>query len=363
MNLAFYQKPFLLTALLAAGGRCVDPCPECKPCPDANPSGECPAAIGPRSDPNDPDRHSQGPSLKGGRLERYDVFLGHLDPGGVIVTDESNGESRPRYQLMPARYQDGELIREPDEFIVEFKRADVDPCTRDQLGTSIGTLPLYTVTNRLGSNLCGDQALEITSLEEIARCDSSKDPQVQLDAFNRVQGLAVAVEGRWDPESWRYDTTVDGTRVLSLACITGVLAKCTHWGYIPWATRGTSNLSEHHRACVRAARAQYKDERRTFTCGRTVADFFDDVGIQNPRGSSSGGEMFEFYWGADGPPCIERPRYRACEIEFPPRPGSCASTTGWKIGIASTPNIPPWDNPNNPRLCPEEGLDCTPPIP
>jgi hypothetical protein len=75
---------------------------------------------------------------------------------------------------------------------------------------------------------------------------------------------ALPLNGLWDATGTHQD---DGT-TISLACTSGVLAKCVRWGYRPWETVNGVSVANYHQACSRMARADYCGDGQTHTHGR-----------------------------------------------------------------------------------------------
>jgi hypothetical protein len=172
----------------------------------------------------------------------------------------------------------------------------------DKVDTCVGSgvVPLYDVrvmTSDGPMNPCGGETYDAG---DAASCD-----------LEDLDGRAIAVPGAWDLKTGEYRQTIDGKRVFTLACMSGVAAKCVHWGYPPWGTHAGEPLSDYFQACVQAARAQY-DGRAAHTCSGTVIDVADRLGIQQPTGEAAGRLQIEAAWSKDGPLCVSHPRFPAC---------------------------------------------------
>ena len=97
---------------------------------------------------------------------------------------------------------------------------------------------------------------------------------------------------------------VDRPGVLTYACESGVLTKCTRWGYRPW-TLGQAA----HDACTRMARADYCGDGVSWTRDGTLVNLYDTLGVQI---SDPVPEMyFEAGWGPRGAICVNDARYAA----------------------------------------------------
>jgi hypothetical protein len=89
---------------------------------------------------------------------------------------------------------------------------------------------------------------------------------------------AMALAGTWNSTAAYSGHTTKFT----FACGNGTIAKCTQWGYRPFvqtvknsANETMSNLSAYHQACVRAAKADYCANGRSYTKDGTLIDIYD----------------------------------------------------------------------------------------
>lgn len=115
---------------------------------------------------------------------------------------------------------------------------------------------------------------------------------------------ALALAGTWDQTGAR----VDAAGGFTLACESGVLAKCVmSWGYAPWASRDGQSLRPYHQACTRMARADYCGDGQTHTREQTLIDVYDGIGVERPTRDAK--LSFEAAWDEDGATCIARTRY------------------------------------------------------
>jgi hypothetical protein len=96
-------------------------------------------------------------------------------------------------------------------------------------------------------------------------------------------------------------------RGFSFTCTSGAEGKCVLMGYRPWETHQTGMpMSDLHRACVHAMRADYGGDNRPATKDGTLVNVYDRFGIRKPV--SHPGMEFEAAWGPDGAVCVARPR-------------------------------------------------------
>ncbi len=99
---------------------------------------------------------------------------------------------------------------------------------------------------------------------------------------------ATALAGTWDRTGQRRGGISRDPR-FTFACTNGTIAKCTRWGYRPWAraiktgdtTQTPVSLADYHQACVRAATADYCANGHSFTKNGTLVDLYDYQPFQN----------------------------------------------------------------------------------
>lgn len=216
--------------------------------------------------------HPQSFGYLGGKLDGYAYFYSDTAFGRSVV------KAHPRSGT------------EADVTVAMTSTGMQDPCNPSPIG-----LELYTVTQN-GTNLCEGQPYAY-SVED--QC--SIDPD-----FQALSGKAFRVAGAF--VDGQYRTEVNGKEVFSLSCMSGAVAKCAHWGYVPGSEAGA--LTDHFAACVHAARAEYQ-AGTAYTCPGTIVDFFDTIGIQPP--SLQPGLVVEAAWGKNGLLCLNSARFPACQ--------------------------------------------------
>jgi len=311
----------------------------------------------------------QGPEYRAGKIEANGMmyFWGHLDSrtGKIDLTQTNDGN-----QLYP-----GSAVAESDNGMqVSFEQDVADPCVRD------GQLPLYLV--KLGAqNLCSvyNEEYDLSDAEDQKACGGRG---------SQIFGHAVAIPGWWDERAGVYHRIGDpkgGARdVFTFACISGISAKCAHWGYLPWlkyqknaqkydASTGV-DLQPYYVACARAARADYTATGTPMTCDHTWIDIADDLGIRNcalsdfPKldaGVTDAKPTLESVWGvgAGAPTCVRRTRYDHCNnVVADPRcdvdydTGSCPpANADWPAGGGLRIYSPQY---TRGAICPTQKEDC-----
>jgi len=141
--------------------------------------------------------------------------------------------------------------------------------------------------------------------------DDERAVQNSRPALERLHGKALLVDGYWKRGVWR-NLGPQGQKVMTLSCMTGAVAKCAHWGYVPNTPYGKADLTPYYQACVRAARAMYlEDSDKSFTCPGTEIDIYDRLNIVRRR--SNPARKPESLWSADRATCIERTRWQGCD--------------------------------------------------
>lgn len=297
----------------------------------------------------------QGPDIWAGGIERERLyyFFGRVNQKGIVEgTDTSD----------TAKGGDKNTV-------VKFtKQKDHDPCHKGG-----DWLPLYFVELD-GRNLCDikDQQNDIPDHEADSACGGK-------DNRKKLFGKAIAIPGWWN-EKGEYKDKKGDKDVFTFACISGIAAKCAHWGYIPWLKydkksgkwgEGGEDLKKYYIACVHAARADYGADGDSMTCDRTTVDIFDDLGIRVcsdvgfPKDKVA---ELESSWKGDGhPSCVRKGRYNGCEEKIKKKWGKevdskcddnfskCPTTTTWPSGTILRIRAPSYDPPGK---CPERNEDC-----
>jgi len=129
---------------------------------------------------------------------------------------------------------------------------------------------------------------------------------------------AVPLQNYWDPET---GDRVDDPNVVTFGCSNAVLAKCTLWGYRPWASAVRCDekkngklkncellsLQDHHQACTRMARADYCGDGTAATVDGTLIDIWDELmpQLQTPFTDWP----VEAEWTAEGASCLNFVRH------------------------------------------------------
>ena len=117
---------------------------------------------------------------------------------------------------------------------------------------------------------------------------------------------ALALKGTWNYGSnvtnggaWTSSTTS-----FTFACRGAAIAKCVELGYKPWKTVGGTLLQNHHLSCVRAIRADYCGNGRSYTANGLQINIYDNKGVQ----ADAAAWPIDAEWTPTGARCIHSAR-------------------------------------------------------
>ena len=152
-----------------------------------------------------------------------------------------------------------------------------------------------------------------------------KDVEVRIDGVSKDEESIGGPVGLYqvsvaDPSNGTYSDLcqpdVSGRKVgfplssgggFSFTCTSGAEGKCVLMGYRPWETHEAGvPMSDLHRACVHAMRADYGGDNRPATKDGTLVNVYDRFGIRKPVFDS--GMEFEAAWAPDGAVCVAHSR-------------------------------------------------------
>ncbi|MBK8259274.1 MAG: hypothetical protein IPK82_42285 [Polyangiaceae bacterium] len=232
-------------------------------------------------------------------LESVDYFVGSIDDFKTDVTPD--GTATPT-----AVFSSGERRKLTVEWNGKENEKDKDPCAKSADGKTTFDVPLYSVKVKIGGttfDLCGNEIWTAYEDADLSQCE--------IDSRALLSQKAIAIPGRWNRTSGKYEENCNGKGCFTLACTTGVAAKCAHWGYVPGQKYNEKDMLPYYKACVHAARAHYADDGVANTCTFTVADFFDNAGFQK-RDRDPNTWNVEAVWDENGLVCFNRPRWQGC---------------------------------------------------
>lgn len=120
---------------------------------------------------------------------------------------------------------------------------------------------------------------------------------------------ALPLAGRFASQRGRGLKSAD-PGIVTWACEGASLAKCAlRLRYQPSArqatARGAVSLSPYHEACVRALRADYCGDGRSFTQAGTLVNLYDAIGVQRDEADWP----TEADWSEGGALCVSQPRW------------------------------------------------------
>lgn len=269
----------------------------------------------------------QSPEYRGGCLEP--VTHVDLENGGRLPWSFFTGATGKGAAPSPLQV----LGHHGDQKI----RIDLQPVVVK--GHPFGQVRFYKASIGAGEDLCKEETYDVT-----------KEDGLSPTLIEQLRGTAVAVPGYWDDKgNWHAPALgTGGASRGSLSCMSGVMAKCLLWGFVPWKSVKGKSLEPLHRACVRGARAHYLGNQNTsYTCRKKIIGISDRLGIQKKGRKPL---QFESLWSEDGLECLARPRYPACADELSKaglqaKPQQCVdpstSKGGWGkalIAISSSPD-------------------------
>lgn len=116
------------------------------------------------------------------------------------------------------------------------------------------------------------------------------------------EAKAMLLWGHWDETGAHIRD-----QEITIACTSGVLAKCVRWGYRPWQSVNGVPLRDFHQACTRMARADYCGNGNSHTKDGTLIDLYDRLAIQSPTEDS--GLEFEAAWSPEGAVLLHHTRW------------------------------------------------------
>jgi hypothetical protein len=143
---------------------------------------------------------------------------------------------------------------------------------------------------------------------------------------------AIPLSGTWDMTTVRK--TQDSHK-MTLACRAATFAKCVELGYKPWASKNGTSLDDYHETCIRAIRADYCGDGKTYTVDGTAINIYDKLGVQ----VDTSPWKIEANWKTDGSVCIDTARYLtnlshgavpSCVAD---RADQTCSTSSWSPGV------------------------------
>jgi hypothetical protein len=123
-----------------------------------------------------------------------------------------------------------------------------------------------------------------------------------LPLCNNTGNEAIPLSGTWDLTTVKH---ASDSKKLTWACRAATFAKCVELGYKPWASVAGTSLADYHQTCIRALRADYCGDGKTYTVDGTQINIFDKLGVQ----ADTMAWTLEANWTPDGATCINEARY------------------------------------------------------
>ncbi|HEY8143669.1 MAG TPA: ADYC domain-containing protein, partial [Kofleriaceae bacterium] len=127
-------------------------------------------------------------------------------------------------------------------------------------------------------------------------CLDTAGAEVEAYPLNGVWNLAEGVSGGG------ARSTPAGK--FTFACRAAALGKCVDFGYVPWRSVSGTSLLGYHDACVRAVRADWCGDGRSWTVNGNLINIFDRKQVQSDTESWLG----EAEWSTAGATCLNKDR-------------------------------------------------------
>ncbi|QRK12916.1 hypothetical protein JQX13_24525 [Archangium violaceum] len=233
-----------------------------------------------------------GGNLNGGNLNGNDL-------SNFVVSVNFNPSRKGNHELDTVWLQgttfygydgqeDGRIIRDTDFIGVEFQGNLGDGGTVRMRITGMNAAPAPNAD------------LKLYSVQYFDAKDYTWKPACRDAAGTVVQ--AIPVQGVWN---YLQDVPGGGSKYsdperFTFACLGGAIAKCTLFGYRPWASYNGTPLEPYHQACTRLVRADYCGSGRSFTVAGNRINLYDPLGIQQDTEEW----MFEAAWDVNGARCF-----------------------------------------------------------
>jgi ADYC domain-containing protein/pentapeptide repeat protein len=145
--------------------------------------------------------------------------------------------------------------------------------------------------------------------------------------------LAIAVNGTFNNGQGVTGggSFTASTTSFTFGCRGAAIAKCVEWGYKPWKTVSSVNLTNHHVACTRMVRADYCGNGNSYTINGTAIDLYDALAIQ----ADTAAWKIEAEWTANGARCIKNSTYTRGYVLLATVPSCLAAITTTSCGQLS----------------------------
>jgi hypothetical protein len=202
-----------------------------------------------------------------------------------------------------------------------FDDASSDQPVEQLTSYQIAVWPPPKTLNPIGNFTLTKDCLEENQL--YATCEGVSTTQPLCGQQSAGPGLTlVALQAKWEGTSgdprygFKFRSRSAGQFDVTFACFpdidiptewdnAGAVGKCIAWGFEP-----TTGRSRRFEACVRALRADYCGDGKSYTKEKTPIDLYD-----NPNYATSVLQAkptvlcFEAAWGAKGAICVHKGRY------------------------------------------------------
>jgi len=178
-------------------------------------------------------------------------------------------------------------VTPPAAAVIEYRIASIEPEPSQYDPTHTGNTFLYTLEQWV---------------------PDSQTWQLACPADSDGRSAAIPLAAIWDDHGDRSTSS----SLFTLACTTGVIAKCYRWGYRPWIT-GYGDMVAMHWTCTRLARADYCGNGKPNTHDGTWVNLWDTLPAPGPIQRhglvTPPGMLFEAGWNTGGAVCLSRARW------------------------------------------------------
>jgi hypothetical protein len=259
-----------------------------------------------------------GSNLQGSNLQGSNLQGSNLQ-GMSMQGFKLDGATLGGAPLTNVRVEHGELVAEQNQvtlhgtalkyahLLAQVRNLDVDPPAT--------AVVEYRITDIVAEDSKYDPTYTgstyLYTLEQWVDDSGSWQPACPPDLDNLR--VAIPVAAIWDETGAR----IESTTLFTLACTTGVIAKCYRWGYRPWVT-GYGDLTTMHWTCTRLARADYCGDGVSHTYDGTLINVWDNLPAPGPIQTHGGespliptipGMVFEAGWNTSGNVCLSHARW------------------------------------------------------
>jgi hypothetical protein len=254
----------------------------------------------------------EGMNLQGMNLQGMNLQGMHLQ-GMHLQGFQLAGATLSGVALQNLRVERGELVAARNGLTLRglaLTDARLRAVARDEDGSSPAAVLVTYRIDKIRSELAMYDPTQtgwtyLYTLEQWVPESSAWKPACPPDADGHRAAIPLAAI--WDEHGDR----IESSSLFTLACTTGVIAKCDRWGYRPWVT-GYGDLAAMHWTCTRLARADYCGSGVPHTQDGTWINVWDTLPAPGPiqhHGNPPATMVFEAGWNTGGAVCLGHTRW------------------------------------------------------